>query len=98
MSIRDLRYIVALADTLNFHSAARRCCVSQSTLSIQVRKLEDYLGVSLFERDRTHVEITRMGRQAVELARIAVDAYDDMRRLARKRRAPAVAALRRAAD
>jgi LysR family hydrogen peroxide-inducible transcriptional activator len=86
MSIRDLRYVVAVADTLNFHAAARRCCVTQPTLSIQVRKFESYLGVELFERSRVGVRVTRAGRQVVELARIAIDAYDDMRRIGRARR------------
>ena len=49
MSIRDLRYIVALAETLSFHRAAERCCVTQSTISTQLKKTEDYLGVVVFD-------------------------------------------------
>lgn len=76
MSIRALRYLLALAECLNFTRAAERCSVTQSTLSIQLRKLEEYLGVRLFERDRTHVAITEDGRKVLRLARIAVRAAD----------------------
>jgi DNA-binding transcriptional LysR family regulator len=76
MSIRALRYLIALADCLNFTRAAERCSVTQSTLSIQVRKLEEYLGVRLFERDRMHVAITPEGRRILRYARLAVRAAD----------------------
>ena len=76
MSIRELRYLIALADCLNFTRAAYRCSVTQSTLSIQLRKLEEYLGVTLFERDRTHVALTSDGRRVLRFARVAVRAAD----------------------
>ena len=50
MNIRDLQYLVAVAELQHFGRAAERCHVSQPTLSMQIRKLEDYLGVPLFER------------------------------------------------
>lgn len=78
MSIRALRYLIALAECLNFTRAAERCSVTQSTLSIQLRKLEDYLGVALFERDRVHVALTPDGRRVLRLARVAVRATDRM--------------------
>jgi len=76
MSIRELRYLIALADCLNFTRAAERCSVTQSTLSIQLRKLEEYLGMRLFDRDRTHVAITVDGRKVLRFARVAVRAAD----------------------
>jgi len=76
MSIRELRYLIALADCLNFTRAAERCSVTQSTLSIQLRKLEDYLGVTLFERDSAHVAITNDGLAVLRYARVAVRAAD----------------------
>ena len=76
MSIRALRYLIALADCLSFTRAAERCSVTQSTLSIQLRKLEEYLGVRLFERDRAHVAITDDGRRILRYARVAVRAAD----------------------
>jgi len=76
MSIRELRYLIALADCLNFTRAAERCSVTQSTLSIQLRKLEDYLGITLFERDSAHVAITSDGLAVLRYARVAVRAAD----------------------
>ena len=55
MNLRDLRYLVALADERHFGKAAERCFVSQPTLSAQIRKLEDYLGVPLVERQPKRV-------------------------------------------
>lgn len=76
MNLRALRYLIALAACLNFSRAADRCAVTQSTLSIQVRKLENYLGIVLFERNRSHVRLTAEGRELVRLARVAVGAVD----------------------
>jgi LysR family hydrogen peroxide-inducible transcriptional activator len=78
MSLRVLRYLVALAECLNFTRAAERCSVTQSTLSIQLRKLETYLGVKLFERNRAYVALTAEGEKLVRFARIAVRAADRM--------------------
>jgi DNA-binding MarR family transcriptional regulator len=78
MSLRALRYLIALAECLNFTRAAERCSVTQSTLSIQLRKLEDYLGVTLFDRDRAHVALTAEGQQLLRFARVAVRATDRM--------------------
>jgi DNA-binding MarR family transcriptional regulator len=78
MSLRALRYLIALAECLNFTRAAERCSVTQSTLSIQLRKLEDYLGVTLFDRDRAHVALTVEGQQLLRFARVAVRATDRM--------------------
>lgn len=86
MNLRALRYLVALAECLNFSRAAERCAVTQSTLSIQLRKLEEYLGVTLFERDRTHVALTAEGREVLELARTIVRAADEIVAVARRAR------------
>src|SRR5688500_2308156 len=95
MSIRALRYLIALADCLNFTRAAERCSITQSTLSIQLRKLEEYLGVRLFERDRTHVAITEDGRKVLRFARVAVRAADRIVTVSRngRTRGPAPEAL-----
>lgn len=87
MSIRALRYLLALADCLNFTRAAERCSVTQSTLSIQLRKLEEYLGVRLFERDRAHVALTADGRKVLRFARVAVRAADRIVAVSRHGRA-----------
>jgi LysR family hydrogen peroxide-inducible transcriptional activator len=92
MSIRALRYLIALAECLNFTRAAERCSVTQSTLSIQLRKLEEYLGVRLFERDRSHVALTEDGRKVLRFARVAVRAADRIVTVSRHgRRHPTVA-------
>ncbi len=73
-SFRDLQYIVAVAEELNFHKAALRCCVTQSTLSIQLKKCEGYLGVELFHRTQHSVALTHEGVEVVAFARVALDA------------------------
>lgn len=69
LSLRQLAYLVALSETLNFTRAAERCFVTQSTLSAGIRELERTLNVVLFERDRQSVMITPMGQELVERAR-----------------------------
>jgi DNA-binding transcriptional LysR family regulator len=73
-SLRDLQYIVAVAEELNFHRAALRCCVSQSSLSIQMKKCEAYLGVALFLRDHQSVALTEVAIEVVALAKVALEA------------------------
>ena len=68
-TLRQLEYIVALADTGQFVEAARQCSVSQPALSKQVREVEDMLGVELFERARPRVIPTRAGEEIVLRAR-----------------------------
>ena len=63
MNLRDLRYFVALADTKHFGKAAERSFVSQPTLSAQLKKLENYLGVQLIERQPRRVTLTETGDQ-----------------------------------
>jgi hypothetical protein len=73
-SFRELQYIVTVAEELNFHKAAVRCCVSQSTLSIQIKKCEQYLGVTLFKRTHHSVALTPVGVEVVAFARVALEA------------------------
>jgi LysR family hydrogen peroxide-inducible transcriptional activator len=68
MNLRDLRYLVALADERHFGRAAEKSFVSQPTLSAQIRKLEEYLGVPLVER-QPKVSLTPAGERIVERAR-----------------------------
>jgi len=78
-TLRQLEYIVALADTGLFVEAARQCAVSQPALSKQVREVEDMLGIELFERARPRVIVTRAGEEIVERARrLLVDARELM--------------------
>lgn len=69
MTLRELEYLVALAKHLHFGRAAETCLVSQPTLSAQIRKLEDELGVALVERDSRGVILTSYGQETAERAR-----------------------------
>jgi LysR family hydrogen peroxide-inducible transcriptional activator len=76
MNIRDLKYLVAVADERHFGRAARLSHVSQPTLSMQLKKLEETLGVQLFERNNKQVMITQAGSEIAERARIILRDVD----------------------
>jgi LysR family hydrogen peroxide-inducible transcriptional activator len=82
MNLRDLHYIVAVADALNFKLAGNICHVSQPTLSMQIKKVEDRLGVQLFERSNKRVRATEAGRQIVEIARRILQEEKQIREVA----------------
>ena len=88
MNLRDLRYFVALADTKHFGKAAERCYVSQPTLSAQIKKLENYLGVQLIERHPRRVQLTETGAKIVPLARRMLQESDEIVALARNEHDP----------
>lgn len=94
MNLRDLRYLVAVADHRHFGRAAEACYVSQPTLSAQIKKLEKELGVQLVERNPRHVMMTAVGDQVVERARAVLHEVDGIRDLARGARDPEAGALR----
>ena len=94
MTLQELRYIVALADKGQFVRAAQACHVGQPTLSTQLKKLEDYLGVTLFERNKHHLVPTPIGEKIVENARLALNVVDQIRELARRSRDPMYGAFR----
>jgi LysR family hydrogen peroxide-inducible transcriptional activator len=94
MNLRDLRYLVALADTRHFGRAAEKSHVSQPTLSAQIRKLEDYLGVQLVERQPRKVALTDVGERVVERARRILRDSDEMVELAKLSRDPLAGKLR----
>lgn len=72
LSLRDLEYVVAVADEGHFGRAAERCNVSQPTLSVQIRKLENALGLTLFERSNRRVLLTVAGQGIVRQARVVL--------------------------
>ncbi|HZX31451.1 MAG TPA: hydrogen peroxide-inducible genes activator [Rhodocyclaceae bacterium] len=82
MTLTELRYIVALASEGNFSRAAERCSVSQPTLSVSIARLEDELGVPLFERGKGLVTPTTVGVQVVEQAKRALEEAEKVRQLA----------------
>lgn len=87
MNLRDLRYLVALADHKHFGRAAEACFVTQPTLSTQLRKLEQELGVQLVERGR-EVLLTAAGQAIVERARVVLGEVEGIRELARQAQHP----------
>jgi len=88
LKLKDLRYLVALADTRHFGRAAARCFVSQPTLSAQLRKLERYLGADLVERQPRRVALTEMGEQVVARARRILQESEEIVAVARRDRDP----------
>ena len=94
IKLKDLRYLVAIADTGHFGKAAERCFVSQPTLSAQLRKLEDYLGVVLVERQPRQALLTPAGAEIVARARRIVEASDEVVEIARTHRDPLAGRLR----
>ncbi len=97
MTLTELRYIVAVADEGHFGRAAERCFVSQPTLSIGVKKLEDELGVQLFERDVRSVTVTDVGAAVIAQARQVLEHVQRLKSAAHRGRDPLVGVLNVAA-
>jgi len=93
-SIQQLRYLVAVADTLHFRRAAELCNVTQPTLSGQLQALESRLGVQLVERSRSRVILTPAGQEIVVRARVVLRDVQDIVDLARRGRGPLGGTLR----
>ena len=87
-SLRQLRYLVAVADRLNFRAAAETCFVTQSTLSAGIKELETLLGVALLERDKRRVRLTGAGETVVAKARALVAQAQDLVETAREAAEP----------
>ena len=88
MNLKDLKYLVALADTGHFGKAAERSFVSQPTLSAQLKKLEEFLGVKLVERQPKNMQLTEVGKQIVVRARRMLDDGEEIIALARSNTDP----------
>jgi LysR family transcriptional regulator, hydrogen peroxide-inducible genes activator len=94
VNLRDLRYLVAVADHRHFGRAAEASFVSQPTLSTQIKKLEKELGVQLIERNPRRIVLTEAGRLVVERARIVLTEADNIERIARRAQDPAAGSVR----
>lgn len=81
-TLKQLRCLVAIADTQNFRRAALMCHVTQPTLSAQLAALEERLGVVLVERGRQGANLTPVGRQVVDRAIVALRSVEEIRELA----------------
>ncbi len=93
-TLRQLEYLVAIADESTFGAAAVHCHVSQPGLSAQVREVEELLGVRLFDRDRRGATVTPAGEEVVARAREVLAATRDLVEAARRRARPLVGPLR----
>lgn len=94
MNLRDLKYLIAVAEQRHFGRAAEACFVSQPTLSGQLKKLEDYLGVILFERTNKSVVTTPAGQAILRHARLAVEQAEAILEVAQAHRDPMAGPLR----
>jgi LysR family transcriptional regulator, hydrogen peroxide-inducible genes activator len=94
MTLTELRYIVAVARERHFGRAAEKCFVSQPTLSVAIKKLEDELGVQLFERGAAEVTVTPVGSRIVEQAQRVLEESDAIRHIAAQGRDDLIGALR----
>jgi LysR family hydrogen peroxide-inducible transcriptional activator len=94
MTLTELRYIVAVARERHFGRAAETCFVSQPTLSVAVKKLEEELGVTLFERGPGEVSVTPSGQKIVEQAQRVLEEAARIREIAAAGRDPLAGPLR----
>jgi LysR family hydrogen peroxide-inducible transcriptional activator len=94
MTLQELKYLVALADHGHFGRAAEACFITQSTLSTQIKKLEDFLGVTLFDRSLKRVTPTPIGREILQAARNIVEESERIRELAKHAQQPMARTLR----
>lgn len=94
MNLRDLQYLVALAEHKHFGRAAEASFVSQPTLSTQIKKLEDELGVALVERTPRKVLLTETGREIAQRARQVLSEIEQIRAIARRTADPESGSVR----
>ena len=94
MTLTELKYIVAVARERHFGKAAEACHVSQPTLSVAVKKLEEELDLKLFERSANEVSITPLGEEVVRQAQSVLEQADGIREIAKRGKDPLAGALR----
>nr|WP_294838709.1 hydrogen peroxide-inducible genes activator [uncultured Methylotenera sp.] len=84
MTLSELRFVVAVAKERNFRRAAEKCYVSQPALSLAIKKLEEDLGVQIFERSRTDISPTPIGEKIIEQAIKAIEEVNYIREIAQQ--------------
>ena len=94
MTLTELRYVVAVARERHFGHAAEACFVSQPTLSVAIKKLEEELGTALFERSQSEVTVTPVGAEVVAQAQRVLEQASAIKELVRQRRDPLAGQLR----
>ncbi|MFM8608157.1 MAG: hydrogen peroxide-inducible genes activator [Hyphomicrobiales bacterium] len=94
LTLKQLRYVQALAQTGHFGRAADLCAISQPALSLQIKEVEDHLGVALFERDTRQVRLTSFGETFVDRARDILRSVQDLEDFARNEKGTFLSRLR----
>jgi len=94
MTLNELRYIVAVAQELSFRRAAEKCFISQPALSLAILKLEQELGVKIFERGKTEISVTPSGLRIVEQAQRVMEEAEKLRGIALQGSDPLAGPLR----
>ncbi len=94
MTLTELRYIVAVARERHFGRAAEACFVSQPTLSVAIKKLEEELEIKLFERGGTEVSVTPLGEEIVRQAQATLESAASIKEIARRGKDPLAGPLR----
>ena len=94
MTLTELRYIVAVAREKHFGRAAEACSVSQPTLSVSVKKLEEELDIRIFERGASEVSVTPLGEEIVRQAQAVIEGAAEIKETAKRRKDPLSGPLR----
>ncbi|MFL6660761.1 MAG: LysR substrate-binding domain-containing protein [Rhizobacter sp.] len=94
MTLTELRYVIAVAREKHFGRAAEACFVSQPTLSVSIKKLEEELDVRIFERGASEVSMTGVGAEIVRQAQAVIDQAAALREIAKRNKDPLAGPLR----
>ena len=94
MNLRDLKYLVSVAQERHFGRAAEKSFVSQPTLSMQIKKMEDELGVQIFERSIKNFVITKLGQEIIKKAKIILREAEEIKNIAKNSKDPFSGELR----
>jgi len=94
MNLRDLKYIVEVAREKNFARASEKVFVSQPALSMQIKKLEETLGIEIFERDKQNFLITPVGAEIIKKAEIILQESEEIKMIAKNSKDPHVGEIR----
>ena len=94
MTLTELKYIVAVAREKHFGKAAEACFVSQPTLSLAIKKLEEELEVKLFERSASEVSVTTLGEEIVRQAQSVLEQAAEIKEIAKRGKDPLAATMR----
>jgi LysR family hydrogen peroxide-inducible transcriptional activator len=88
MNLRDLKYLIAVAKEQHFARAAEKSFVSQPTLSMQIKKLEEELGVQIFERSNKNFLVTKVGKEIIKKAEIILREAEEIKNIAKNSHDP----------